>query len=99
MSEKLGERVLLENERIRIWDHPIPAGSMEDCHTHRNPYVAVVVQGGTAEIWNEEGDTTQRFDFEEGQTLYFGADVLPTTHAVTNRSGRDIRMILVELLG
>src|SRR5918994_1539704 len=49
VSEDLGTALMLENDRVRIWEHRVPAGATGPMHLHRRPYFSVVVRGSSGD--------------------------------------------------
>lgn len=60
VSERVGTRVMFENDRARIWEQRLAPGESLAGHTHRLPYVYVVIDGGTIQlgdaIWRSRPD-------------------------------------------
>src|ERR671923_161767 len=59
VSEDLGTALMLENDRVRIWEHRVPAGATGPMHLHRRPYLSVVVRGSRGENVDADGDNEQ----------------------------------------
>lgn len=97
-SNKIGGRVVFENERIRVWDDSVAPGRTQQLHTHTRPYLAVAVAGETAETIGESGDVLRTYEIEAGEVFWFGPDQLPATHALRNTGGTEISVIIVEFL-
>ena len=97
-DEKLGARVLLENDWVRVWDDRVSPGATQDMHTHRRPYLAVVVEGQTGETLDIEGQVMRTFQFTPGETFFFGPEILPVTHALRNTGQNEISVVIIELL-
>lgn len=99
VSEQLGARVLLENERIRVWDDRAGPGQTQHVHVHRRPYLTVVIQGDRAETIAEDGSVQRRFDeLTPGGAYYFGPDQLPLVHAMRNTGSTEVAVVIVEFL-
>lgn len=99
MNENLGSSIVLENDSVRVWDDRVAPGGTQHLHTHRRPYLAVVIEGETAETLDAEGQVTRAFQFTPGETYFFGPDALPLTHALKNTGETEISVVIVELLG
>jgi hypothetical protein len=52
----------LKNDRIGVWEHVVPAGSTGHSHTHRRPYISVVVRGGKGETVAPSGEVLDEFE-------------------------------------
>lgn len=42
-SDKVGGRVVYENDRVRVWDDTVEPGETQHLHTHTRPYLAVAI--------------------------------------------------------
>ena len=47
ISEKVGTRLLFENERVRVWDLQLAPGQSTGMHRHVNDYLYVVIGDGS----------------------------------------------------
>jgi hypothetical protein len=97
-EEKLGSRVLLDNSLVRVWDDRVPVATTQHLHTHRRPYLAVVVNGESAETVDAEGAVLRILELTPGETYFFGPDDLPVTHALRNTGASEIAVVIIELL-
>lgn len=98
MEERLGSRILFENEHCRVWDDRVPVGATQHTHIHRRPYLAVVVEGEMGETVDPDGKVTRTFEFSPGETFFFGQEQLPVTHALRNTGQREIAVVIIEFL-
>jgi hypothetical protein len=96
---KVATRLLLENERVRIWEMDLEPGSRSDTHRHEVDYVLVQVDGDRIAAMPEP-DTAGAF------REYIEADVVPGKaryirrggiETAINVGGRRYREILIEL--
>lgn len=97
MTERLGEELLLENDRVRVWQDRVPPGGEQPQHTHRNPYLSVVVRGADGEIV-ADGEVLYEMHRAPGDTRWFGPDRVPVTHSLRNTGDEEIVVVVVELL-
>jgi beta-alanine degradation protein BauB len=76
----MGDRVVFENDRVRIWELTIPPGHDSNIHRHDLDYILVIL-GGDRVAAQQEPDT--------GSTLpeYFEADVTPGSVVYVERGG------------
>jgi beta-alanine degradation protein BauB len=76
----MGDRVVFENDRVRIWELTIPPGQDSNIHRHDLDYILVIL-GGDRVAAQQEPDT--------GSTLpeYFEADVTPGSVVYVERGG------------
>jgi hypothetical protein len=99
VSERLGATVLLENDRVRVWDDRVGSGDTQHLHVHRRPYIAVIIAGERAETVGDDGTVQRRFDgLMPGETHYFGPDDLPLVHALRNTGSTEVAVVIIELL-
>jgi hypothetical protein len=97
-SENLGTRMMMENDRVRIWEHRVPSGGMGPMHIHRRPYLSIVVQGSTGDTLGPDGNVLEHLELTPGDALWFGDEDLPETHALRNTGGGEILIVTTELL-
>ena len=76
----MGDRIVFENDRVRIWELAIPPGADSNIHRHDLDYVLVIL-GGDRVAAVQEADT--------GSALppYFEADVVPGQAVFVERGG------------
>jgi hypothetical protein len=98
VSEHLGTALLLENDRVRIWEHRVPAGATGPMHLHRRPYLSVVVLGSSGDTVDPDENVLEQFMLEPGTTLWVGSETLPQTHALRNTGENEILIVTTELL-
>jgi hypothetical protein len=96
-NENLGTRMVLENDRIRIWEHRVSSGDTGPMHLHRRPYFSVVVRGSSGDTLDPGGDVIEHFVLTPGTVLYVD-EHLPETHALRNTGGDEILIVTTELL-
>ena len=76
----VGQDVLLENDRVRVWHITLQPGETQPLHHHGLPYVVVAVQGATSVITTGGGE---RIDIvEETGSVVFREP--GQTHMLTN---------------
>lgn len=98
-SDRLGEELLVTNDQVRVWRDHLPPGKAQPIHIHRNPYLAIVIQGGVGQTVTADNTLLDSFDFEPGQALYFGPEMVPVTHSLQNIGDHTLEILIVELLG
>jgi beta-alanine degradation protein BauB len=76
----MGDRIVFENDRVRIWELVIPPGADSNIHEHELDYILVIL-GGDRVAAVQEPDT--RSSFPE----YFEADVVPGQAVYVERGG------------
>jgi hypothetical protein len=97
-GENLGTRIMLENDRVRIWEHRVSPGGTGPMHVHRRPYFSVVVVGSTGDTLDPDGKVIEHFALTPGIVLWYGDDQLPETHALHNTGTDEILIVTTEFL-
>jgi hypothetical protein len=59
-SEKVGCRLLFENDRVRVWDVSLEPGASLEKHIHRLDYVILVESGGDLRSTDPENPANDR---------------------------------------
>ena len=91
---QVGDRILFENEHIRMWEVRLEPGQTIPFHIHHHPYLIVSLGGGENEIETIFGNKITTH--EPLGALVFMNEMRPV-HRLTNRS--DVRYLsrLIEL--
>jgi hypothetical protein len=98
VSEELGTSMVLENDRIRVWEHRVGAGETGPMHLHRRPYLSVVVTGTSGDTLDADGAVIEHFTLTPGTSLWYAMDGSPETHALRNTGDDEILIVTTELL-
>ena len=53
---EVGQRIVFENEHVRIWEINLDPGETIDFHVHFHPYIVISLGGGENEIETIFGD-------------------------------------------
>ncbi len=95
----IGDRVLFEDEHIRVWEMVLEPGERSPLHHHANDYVVVVVEGDRVTVEPlEDGDGrsgAKSAEVTPGQSIFLrkgGTEVAVNSGAVRYRD------VQVELL-
>jgi quercetin dioxygenase-like cupin family protein len=92
-SPELGERVVLENEELKVVEYVcLPQGDNvcgSSMH-HHAPHLTVVLEDAKVTIKSESGDT-QEIDLKAGMAVWFEEE----THAVVNKGDLPSKMLLI----
>ena len=89
----VGTRLVLENERVKIWEMILEPGAASDLHEHTMDYCLCIVEGSSVDADPPDGDSF-RVAVKSGDVFYVprgGAE------RAVNRSGERFREIIVEL--
>jgi hypothetical protein len=91
---EVGQRIVLENEHVRIWEINLDPGETIDFHIHFHPYMVVSLGGGENEIETIFGNkiTTN----EPIGSVVFMNEMRPV-HRLTNRAATRYLSRLIEL--
>ncbi len=91
---EVGQRIVLENEHVRVWEINLDPGETIDFHIHYHPYLVVSLGGGENEIETIFGDRIKTVE-ELGSTVFINE--MRAVHRLTNRSNIRYLSRLVEL--
>ena len=86
----IATQLILENDKVRIWNLVVAPGESSDWHLHENNYVKVVVEGGNLDVEYDNG-SVENSPSEIGSWHYHGA------HRITNNTNSTYRNVLLEL--
>ena len=95
-DRNLGEiatQLLLENDKVRIWNLVVAPGESSDWHLHENDYVTVVVEGGNLDVEYNNGSVASS-PSQIGSWSFHGDHRI---HRVTNNTNSTYRNVLIEL--
>ena len=98
----IGDRVLFEDEKIRVWDMVLEPGERSPVHHHEHDYVVIVVEGDHISV-----EPAEQSDERSGPG-YGSVDVTPgesiflhkgATEVAINSGVLRYRDVQIELLG
>ena len=89
-----GERVVLENEKVRVVEFVLEPGVAMGMHDHPRDRVEITLVGGKVRVTTADGKT-QEADEKEGSVVFNKASA--ARHDVTNIGTRPLRAYHVEL--
>ena len=92
-SGDMGTKVLLENERVKLWDLSLAPGQGSQWHYHHNGYVTVVYSPGQLRVDFVDG-TNEVDDLGPGAVHYRDKD---SVHRVVNVGESHYANIIIEL--
>jgi beta-alanine degradation protein BauB len=94
----VGTRLLLENERIKVWEIRLAPGERGAFHAHTRRYFWTVVEAGVGRQRSPDGTFTVR-RYEVGDTQYSEhSPAEPMIHDLENVGDTTLRFVTVELL-
>jgi hypothetical protein len=91
---EVGQRIVFENEFVRIWELDLAPGETFDFHIHYHPYIVISLGGGKNEIETIFGD--KRMTNEPLGSTIFMNEMRPV-HKLTNRDEVRYLSRLIEL--
>ena len=91
---EVGQRLVLENDHVRVWEIRLEPGETHDFHIHYHPYLVISLGGGENEIETIFG---QRIKTDEplGSTVFIND--MRAVHRLTNRAKVPYLSRLIEL--
>jgi hypothetical protein len=91
---EVGQRIVLENDHVRVWEINLDPGETIDFHIHYHPYIVVSLGGGENEIETIFG---HKITVNEplGSTVFIN-DMRPV-HRLTNRDKVRYLSRLIEI--
>jgi hypothetical protein len=99
ISEQIAASILLENDRVRVWDDRAGPGETKHLHIHHRPYLTVIIAGERGETVGEDGKVLRPFEgLNPGQIHYTGPDELPAVHAMRNTGRSELSVLIIEFL-
>jgi beta-alanine degradation protein BauB len=89
----IGDKIIFENDAIRVWSFSVPRGGIKRMHRHDLPYLIVPMTGGRIELTTIEGKVRYGDD-KKGEAFFLDAG---ETHQLRNLSDHTYANVLVEL--
>ncbi len=95
----VGTRLLLENERVRIWEMDLPPGARSATHRHEVDYVLVQIAGDRIAAVPEPDTGGMYREYIEGEVVPGKARYIPRggIETAVNVGVQRYREILIEL--
>jgi quercetin dioxygenase-like cupin family protein len=91
---EVGQKILLENDYIRMWEVRLEPGQTIDFHIHYHPYLVVSLGGGENEIETIFG---KRIPTDEPAGSFVFIDEMRPVHRLTNTSNITYLSRLIEI--
>lgn len=89
----VGTRVILENERVRVWEMVLEPGESSALHRHTLDYALCIVEGTSIDADHPDG-TTRHGSVWPGQVFFLKRGGI---ERAVNRGATRFREILIEL--
>jgi quercetin dioxygenase-like cupin family protein len=90
----IGDKILLENEFIRMWEVRLEPGQTLGFHIHYHPYAVVSLSGGSNEIETISG---KKISTDEPAGSYVFINEMREVHRLTNKSNVTYLSRLIEV--
>jgi hypothetical protein len=91
---EVGQKILFENEFIRMWEVRLDPGETIDFHIHYHPYLVVSLGGGENEIETIFG---KKIKTDEPAGSFVFINEMRAVHRLTNRSNVPYISRLIEM--
>ena len=98
-TDRVGTRIMFENDRVRVWDLALAPGESLEKHIHRNDYFFVVESGGLIRFANPDNPADYHdIQFEDDQVTWrdSGPDG-KVDNRLTNIGSKPHRNYVIEL--
>jgi quercetin dioxygenase-like cupin family protein len=96
ISENVGNRLLFENDRVRVWDLRIEPGQSTGLHRHATDYFYVVIGDGSLQGIRADGEAKPVQHMSDGE-VHFRTIEGEDVHEAVNVGKTPWRNIVVEL--
>jgi hypothetical protein len=97
-SERVGTRLMFENERVRVWDLALAPGESLDKHVHRLDYFFIVESGGLIRFADPDNPADSRdVQFEDDQVTFREVGGGKVDNRLTNIGAKRHRNYVIEL--
>jgi oxalate decarboxylase/phosphoglucose isomerase-like protein (cupin superfamily) len=95
--EELGAALIIDQPSVKSWIETVPPGEHRPLHTHRHPWVTVVLSGASGESRDDHGELIKTSTVQTGQVLFNQPQTLPMRHRMHNTSDQTLVMVAIEL--
>jgi hypothetical protein len=94
----LAAELVIDRGDVKCWIEVVRPGEARPLHTHRHPWVTIVLSGAEAESFDAFGRLVSRRKLDAGQVTYNDRPEAAMTHRIRNvTEDRTLRMVAVEL--
>jgi hypothetical protein len=91
---EVGQKILFENEFVRVWEIRLEPGQTHDFHIHYHPYLVVSLGGGENEIETIFG---KKISTQEPLGSFVFINDMREVHRLTNKSNIAYFSRLIEM--
>lgn len=95
VSGPVGQRIVFENDQVRVWEIVLEPGERQPQHRHDHPYLVIAIEGGQNVIESADGGRREVTETVGGVVYREAGEV----HALTNVGSTRYVNRLVELKG
>ncbi|HXQ24567.1 MAG TPA: hypothetical protein VN812_22990 [Candidatus Acidoferrales bacterium] len=92
-TRNVGTRLLLENERVKVWEMRLEPGESSDLHQHTMDYVLCILEGTSIDADPPDGKTLHAA-VQPGKAYYVNRG---GSERAVNRSATRFHEIIIEL--
>jgi len=98
-TERVGTRLMFENNRVRVWDLALAPGESLAKHIHRLDYVFIVASGGLIRFADPDNDADYHdVQFEDDQVTWVPVPAEgKVDNRLTNIGDKPHRNVVIEL--
>lgn len=90
----VGQRIIFENEHVRVWEIILEPGEQQPWHRHRDPYLVVALAAADNRIDPFDGSQPRLVHEPLGGVVYREPG---ETHMLTNRGATRYHSRLIEM--
>ena len=96
ITTDVGNRLLFENERVRVWDLRLEPGESTGLHRHETDYFYVAIGGGSLQGVAEDGTPKSIREMADGEVVFREIDG-QEVHEAINVGDSPWRNLVIEL--
>jgi hypothetical protein len=97
-TERVGTRLLFENDRVRVWDLAVAPGESLEKHAHRLDYLIIVESGGLIRFDEPDQPAGHRdVQFEDDEVRFREVGEAKVDNRLTNIGTKRHRNYVIEL--